>query len=176
MREQKPSHVWRIVYLAVALLLIVAAALPVYRRYARTRALVYGLEHMGGSVVMEPGKPEWLRELWPGVTNYLLDSPREVHLANSRVTDAWLESLQDFPSVEMLDLAGTGVTDAGLEHLSGRRNLKVLWLSGTQISDDGLTGLRDLPSLALMYVDDTSVSEAGVEQARLNIPTADIQW
>ncbi|QDT47383.1 Leucine Rich repeats (2 copies) [Symmachiella dynata] len=164
-------------YSAIAIALLLAAvALPFAHHYYVQRSLITEVEGYGGSVVMEPGGPTWLRSWLPRELTYCFDTPREIHLANTTVDDDWLANLRDYPSLEMLGLADTNVTDAGLVHLSDMPHLQVLWLSNTAVSDAGLPSLRGLPKLVLFYLDGTRVTETGIDTLRKRLSHVDIQW
>ncbi len=100
--------------------------------------LTAAVEKLGGQVVVsgwfESGKP---------IIN--------VHLSNSKVTDADLASLKELlPDVDSLDLANTGITDAGLDHLRKLTKLHTLRVGGTKATDEGVGSLRrDLPQTSV---------------------------
>lgn len=156
-------------------LIAVAVGIPLRQRMVATREVVSLIRHHGGSVVFSPGKPAWFRQYLSADYRLMLDSLREVHLANSTIDDASLQKLGGLSNVTMLSLNNTKITNTGLAHIQDWQNLEVLWLSGTEIGDEGIVHLYDLNNLKLLYLDDTNVSETGVAKLR-EATFTDVQW
>jgi len=93
-------------------------------------------------------------------------SLQELWLDDTQVTDAGLEHLKGLTSLEILGLDNTQVTDEGLEHLKSFTSLQKLWLIDTQVTDAGLEHLKGLTSLKFLYVMNTQVTDAGLEHLK----------
>jgi hypothetical protein len=65
-----------------------------------------------------------------------------ISLARSRVRDADMAHMKDFPWLRRLDLTGTPITDTGLTHLRECRRLDWLKLGGTRVTDAGVRELQ----------------------------------
>src|SRR5262249_14814796 len=59
-------------------------------------------------------------------------------LSRTEVTDAGLNALAGFQSLQALNLGATEVTDAGLKALAGLKRLQTLRLFFTNVTDEGL--------------------------------------
>jgi len=84
----------------------------------------------------------------------------------TRVTDAGLRHVRQFPETKVLGLGETNITDAGLAHLVHLRELQLLYLQDTNISDAGLRQLRALTMLQLLDLSNTGITDRGLEQLR----------
>jgi serine/threonine protein kinase len=102
----------------------------------------------------------------------------ELHLKNTRVTDAVLQQLGDLPKLDTLGLAGSLVTDDGLKWAANRyKTLNVLDLRGVgSVTDLGLKHLSPLPNLGHVMLTGTSVTAAGVADLRKARPRCLIDW
>jgi hypothetical protein len=88
-------------------------------------------------------------------------------LADTRITDKGLKSLEGNAALVALDLSRTGITDAGFESLSTIRWLNNLNMSGTKVTDAGLEILRERcspTSRMMLDVTDTAVTEDGARK------------
>ena len=86
-------------------------------------------------------------------------------LADTRITDRGIKSLERDENLLALDLSRTGVGDGSLKSLAVMRSLSNLNLSGTRVTDRGLEILRErrLPKSRMMLdATDTAVTELGV--------------
>ena len=71
-----------------------------------------------------------------------------LHLERSAVTDAGLASVAGLSNLQYVNLYGTGITDAGVNSLKGVKNLHSLYLWQTKVSYDVAMGLeKDIPGL-----------------------------
>lgn len=61
----------------------------------------------------------------------------KLHLENTKVTDAALDTIKNLPNLEYLNLYGTAVTDAGIAKLAGMKNLKKVFLWQSKVTDAG---------------------------------------
>ena len=87
---------------------------------------------------------------------------RELHLDDSSITDAGLESLARMTQLRILSLRETDVTDAGLRHLTGMSELRELTLDMTRVTSAGLKHLAGLTQLQELRLSHTPVSNAGL--------------
>src|SRR5207302_2001198 len=58
-----------------------------------------------------------------------------ISFRESRITDADLSHMKDFPRLVKLDLTNTSITDKGLAQLKPCKNLQVLTLIGTRATE-----------------------------------------
>jgi hypothetical protein len=86
-------------------------------------------------------------------------------LYDTRVTDAGLAHLADFPNLRSLNIHGAGISEAGLAHLAYLTNLEVLYFNCAEISGAGLAHIQGLPKLATLYLVDADITD--VELAHL---------
>ena len=102
----------------------------------------------------------------------------ELHLKNTRVTDAVLQQLGDLPKLDTLGLAGSLVTDDCLKWAANRyKTLNVLDLRGVgSVTDLGLKHLSQLPNLGHVMLTGTSVTAVGVADLRKARPRCLIDW
>jgi len=84
----------------------------------------------------------------------------------TRVTDAGLRHLRQFPETKVLGLGETEITDAGLAHLVPLRELRILDLRETNISDAGLRHLHALTNLHSLDLSNTGITDRGLQQLR----------
>ncbi len=110
------------------------------------------VEGLGGNVIRDPA-----RAGHPVVS---------VELGNTRVQDADLRVLQQFPELRELHLIGTEVTDAGMREVGQLKGLQLLNLRRTRVTDQGLRELTGLVNLRTLDLADTDVTDAGLEQLR----------
>lgn len=100
---------------------------------------------------------------WRDAFAALADHPGAVLDGGGQVTDAVLEELAAFESLEQLHLGGSkAITDAGVAHLARLPRLRSLDLSWTGITDAGLQVLRALPQLERISLTMTRVTDAGM--------------
>jgi len=94
-----------------------------------------------------------------------------LNLANTKVTDSGLATLEQLKNLRRLHLEKTGITDAGLVHLKGLANLEYLNLYGTSVTDEGIAQLAELKNLREVYVWQSKVTEAGAQSLHKQLPT-----
>ncbi len=87
---------------------------------------------------------------------------RFLSLEGTKVTDAGLAPLVQFPALTILDLARNPITDAGLAHVGKLTRLRGLGLAGTKITDGGLAHLAGLENLTALHLGHTAISDAGL--------------
>lgn len=102
----------------------------------------------------------------------------ELNLANTKVTDEGLKSLEAMKNLHRLHLEKTAITDAGLAHLKGLGSLEYLNLYNTPVSDAGLSDLEGLKTLKNVYLWQSKVSDAGADNLKKSLPSAaiDMGW
>jgi hypothetical protein len=77
------------------------------------------------------------------------------------VTDAGVRTIQEFASLESLNLAGTRITDAGLTGLGQLKHLQTVNLCNTAVTNRGLAGLRQaVPGCSIQTTTKGSLSSA----------------
>jgi imidazolonepropionase-like amidohydrolase len=86
----------------------------------------------------------------------------KIDLNNTKVTDADLAILEEFPGLESLDLRITQIGDEGVAHLRTLRWLKHVNLFRTNLSDKGMESLRGLIDLETLLIGGTKVTDAGL--------------
>jgi hypothetical protein len=105
------------------------------RQYDKERQTALMIEELGGSVVWS----------WGRVT--------AVELTGTKVTDAGLETLADFPRLKALFLGDTSITDAGLKRLEGLSSLELLSLSLSKVTENGVGQLQlELPHTKILHI------------------------
>jgi len=78
--------------------------------------------------------------------------------ANSKISDADLETVGKLRTIGDLNLQNTGVTDAGVAHLAKLDRVETLYLSGTPITGTALSTLGKLGSLKTLGISDTKTT------------------
>ena len=86
----------------------------------------------------------------------------EVHLDQTRVTDAGMAHLEGMTNLQTLSVSNTDITDLGLTHIKGLNNLQSLYVNDTQITDKGLHNLKGLKNLRTLKLGNTRVTDAGM--------------
>ncbi len=95
-------------------------------------------------------------------------------LADSRVTDAGLVHLHEYPKLRNVNLKGTRITDSGMISLGKLTHLDTLNISETVISDLGLIHLQALDNLRSLDLAGTLVTREGVSELRRSLPNLKI--
>jgi tetratricopeptide (TPR) repeat protein len=85
-------------------------------------------------------------------------------LHGTQVTDAGLEELARFQTLQALNLGGTAVTNAGLRWLAALKTLQTLNLDRTAVTDAGLKELADLKNLQVLSLAGTQVTGVGLQE------------
>jgi hypothetical protein len=117
---------------------------------------------------------------------------------NTRVTNAGLKALADFPTLvdfrlqsrlvtddglvafkackklRYLSLQNAPVTKAGLAHLSGMKRLLTLGLFGSAVGDDSLDTLKGFTGLQALDIVGTKVTKAGARELSAALPGCQI--
>jgi len=104
--------------------------------------------------------------------------PLESLYMNSRLTDAGLAHINQWPHLRRLDLSRTQVTDPGLANLETLSHLEELALTDTRITDAGIVSLSKLTALKTLELSGTQMTSAGLEfLARLpKLETLSLSW
>ncbi|OWK36957.1 Alanyl-tRNA synthetase [Fimbriiglobus ruber] len=87
-------------------------------------------------------------------------------LNGTKITDAGLKELVDFPNLTELDLTGSKVTGRGLKSLTQFKQLRTLNVGYTAVTDDGLEDLKNLHHLTSLDLDGCRVTEAGLRKLK----------
>jgi hypothetical protein len=96
------------------------------------------VEELGGTVELDP-------------KNQDDDIVIGISFRDSKVSDADLAHMKEFPRLEKLDLTRTAITDKGLRNLKGCKKLQLLILSKTKVTDAGVNELKEeLPNLQVV--------------------------
>lgn len=80
----------------------------------------------------------------------------------SKMKDADLVYLEDFSTLEELDLAGQPVTDVGVASLVKLKSLQVLSLNYSTVGDADLRSLAELPALRSLSLVSSDVTDDGL--------------
>lgn len=107
------------------------------------------------SVMREKFDDAFFRQMAP-----LFDRIVVAELSRTAVTDASGALFQKMPRLKVLRLAQTDVSDAFLEDLATHESLSVLNLFGTAVSIDGLMALSNLSGLTKVYAAETPAAAA----------------
>ena len=180
-------------------MLVTIGGLVAWLPWHRQVQAIAEIERLGGSVVIHPAGPDWLRSIVGDevMTGYdhvvyvdLFDTQvadaglvhlrrlkrfEMLDLSMTQVTDAGLVHLKRLTKLETLNLTATLVTDAGLVHLKGLKKLQNLELWSTQVTDAGLVHLKGLTKLQTLILSDTQVTDAGVVDLQTALPKCEIQ-
>lgn len=105
-----------------------------------------------------------------------LDRLECLYLGSSKITDAGLPVLRDFPSLNLIDLAKTAVTDAGLATVASFPAVRMLVLNDCQVTDAGLDALHNLATLENIALSGTKVTAAGIERLRRRFPGVHVHY
>jgi Leucine Rich Repeat (LRR) protein len=99
-----------------------------------------------------------------------------LYLQNTMITDAGLEHLKGLTELHTLSLNHTKVTDAGLEYLKGLSKLKTLSLANTRVTNKGLEQLKGLTKLQTLHLKGTLVTDTGAKELTRALPKLEIDW
>lgn len=88
----------------------------------------------------------------------------QLDLGRTKITDAALATVAQFPRLVNLDLRQTAISDKGIESLTKLKNLRSLNLYGTAVTDAGLKNLAAMKSLRNVYLWQSKATEAGAKQ------------
>ena len=91
-------------------------------------------------------------------------------LNNSGISDRALETVGRFRGLEELHLSNTRVTDAGLAHLAALKDLKILSLANSGISDAALPHLKRFDKLEFLDVRGTRMAEQARRRLEDSLP------
>ena len=91
-----------------------------------------------------------------------LRSLRELHLAQTAITDRGMAALAKLPDLRVLDLTNVRIGDAGLAHLAGLSRLEELHVWSDSVTDAGLATIGRLPSLTSLDLRCPKVTDDGI--------------
>lgn len=89
---------------------------------------------------------------------------------NTKITNAGLRTLGQFPQLVQLNLSGTSITSEGLASLTSLTHLETLNLTHTAVDDAALTTLLQLPALRTVYCWDTRITPAALSRVATTHP------
>lgn len=172
----KPKRRWFQFSLRTLLILVTVFAIACswyaveMQKAAKRRTAIKEIKRLGGDVrYYDASNPNTLGDQpkWHSLLRKLhgdehLGNPVAVSLEGTQITDAGLDRLEGFRSLERLSLHGTQITDAGLVHIQTLDNLDFLNLGNTDITDAGLAYVKDLKKLELLWLDETTITDAGL--------------
>ncbi|TKK65566.1 hypothetical protein FC093_19810 [Ilyomonas limi] len=91
-------------------------------------------------------------------------------LANTNISDAALQTVEQLTQLTRLDLSNTGVTDAGLKQLTPLSNLQHLNLVNTKVTIEGITSLKNIKTLKELYLYKTGINQSGYTDLKKIFP------
>jgi hypothetical protein len=91
------------------------------------------------------------------------DNIAQLDLGRTKITDAALATIAQFPHLVSLDLRQTAVGDAGMEHLAKLKYLQTLNIFGTAVTDAGLKHLAAIKSLKSVSAWQSKATKAGAQ-------------
>ena len=95
----------------------------------------------------------------------------DAELGQTAVTDASVETLDQFKNLRALHLEGTAVSGRGLAKLSSLSQLTYLNLSGTKVTSEAVAPLKGMPNLRHLYLfntpaEPTSLTDSSVSNSQ----------
>lgn len=93
-----------------------------------------------------------------------------IDMGNSKVSDADLKNLSQFPHLQKLHLQNMAIGDEGVKQLRGLHYLDVLNISGTKISGKTLDEVAGWKNLKKLYLYNTAVQEESVKSLKNTHP------
>jgi hypothetical protein len=105
-----------------------------------------------------PRGPRWMRDQ---LGSEYFDRPVYIKLFGTPENGAWIDAVNQLPSVKTLLLSGPNVNDDTLVRLEGSTSLRELHLNNSSVSDEGLRHLAKFSNLRWLVLDYTSISDAG---------------
>lgn len=98
-----------------------------------------------------------------------------LYLRGTRVTDAGLDAIANFRSLQLLDLADTKITDHGVAKLDLMPFLESLILERTAVTPACRYPLGTLPNLRYLYLKGTAINDGGVHQQEFQESLPDVR-
>lgn len=166
---------WRWLIAGIAIVLLIATAIPMTLAYRAEQALAR-MRAAGGEVQIYAAPPRsrgWLDRAWSDIKQELpegfqcLDPELEVSVLferSSAIDDQWLVD-HDFSSLPCRILIGIyhpDITDVGIRALAGIRQLEGLFVDRTRLTDDGLKMFAGHENLSMLGLHSTEVTAAGL--------------
>ena len=108
-------------------------------------------------------------DLWR--LKWVIEVPQVV-FAGEKVTDDWVKRAAAMPGLEELHLYQTRISDAGLAPLAGHASLEQLGIYYTPITDEGLKPLEKLPVLNFLKLYGTKATAQKATELRNNLGLA----
>jgi hypothetical protein len=120
----------------------------------------------GAAWLYVAAKPQFFgpRWLWEWLGEDFFQWVEYVWLRGTRVTDADLPVLREFPRLRVAFVGVSNITDAGLKQIDGMSRLEVLEFGYTKVTDAGIQRLKDqrLDALRLLSAECVPLSDAVV--------------
>jgi hypothetical protein len=134
----------------VGVLAIVGLSVPAILHFHARIVAIEAIVSKGGGVGTVRHRPLWQRTSL-GYPRYIAFEEVEfVNWEGKAITDADLDPLLTFRTIQRLNLRHTRVTDAGMNRLKELPDLKLVLLNGTAVSGAGIAELqRALPGLKI---------------------------
>jgi AhpC/TSA family len=114
-----------------------------------------GSEGLTAEIDIQLGEKEADDELLAKLVPHLrqIKQIARLHLQDTRVTDAGLETLKGMSNIFSMNLERTSISDRGLDSLKTISTLKYVFLAGTRVTDDGILALKHaLPDVSVYRV------------------------
>jgi serine/threonine protein kinase len=98
-----------------------------------------------------------------------------LNLNRTRITDACLVKMVQFPRLSSLQLSFDDVSDDGVISLAAIKRMRILELQGTKVTDRSIDGcFLKLPNLKRLDIRNTAISEDGVKRLKQALPGCEI--
>jgi uncharacterized membrane protein len=104
-----------------------------------------------GLILRTASAPERCSDSVLAALKPIADLVVDAELTRTRVTDAGMQMLGDFPNLRVLDLSHTAITSRGLASLKNLNKLESLNLTATNVDDQGIQLLSRKPGLRHLY-------------------------
>jgi hypothetical protein len=103
----------------------------------------------------------------------LASTPTEtvfLDLENAIISDSAINGLPELPNLRCIDLDSTNISDASMERIGNFVSLEEIWIEDTAVTDIGITKLLGLKNLRFISILGCEISEQSVEALRSSIP------
>jgi uncharacterized membrane protein/mono/diheme cytochrome c family protein len=97
-------------------------------------------------------------------------------LADTKITDAGMESLKSCSSITRLNIKNTAITNASISLIGQFKKLEYLNIVGTKIDDAGLLGLTPSTTLKKIYCWQSGITPNGVMAFQKKYPNIEIDF
>lgn len=149
-RRFRPPHAGWLLVIGLLVMLVAIGSIVEVRRQ-RTESLAERVRSLGGTAILEPGGPAWLRRLVGESPLTSLSRLTRVELTDSQAADSDLRELARHKDLEIVYLFGTSqVTPAGIAEFQRARPDLIFIRSGSAFM--GIGGAGDPLGLAVHVV------------------------